>query len=261
MRLAFKLFSSIYLVIIFTIVSLITLVFYRDPKQRLDRISRNTAMFSPILLWIMDIRFKVKDHTHGRALNSGALVVANHVSYVDVFIMAALRPMLFISSVELSRKPFVGHVSRLGGTVFVERRKYTNLRKEIDNVTSVLKHDFVVTLFPEARTSEGVSVLPFKGALFEAAVKSGADVVPVCFRYLSVGGKPVTTENKDIVFYHSGHKFVPHIIKLFMYNDIEVEIELFPRISTQGKTRKQIVQQSYGLISRSYAGGPPDYHA
>ncbi|RQD66511.1 MAG: 1-acyl-sn-glycerol-3-phosphate acyltransferase [Desulfonatronovibrio sp. MSAO_Bac4] len=252
MRFIFKVLASIYLIIIFTIISLFTLIFFRDPRSRLDRISKNTAMFSPILLWIMGICIKIKDHEQDRFLGNKTLIVANHISYVDVFILAAIRPMLFISSVELSRKIFVGHVSKLGGTLFVERRKNTNLRQEIERITSVLRDGYVVTLFPEARTSDGKGVLPFKGALFEAAIKSETDVTPVCISYPSIDGQNLSLENKDVVVFHGGVKFFPHIINLFKYHNIEAEVEFFPRISTKGKRRKDVVVQSYELIEKSY---------
>ncbi|MCA1742587.1 MAG: hypothetical protein LC631_01345, partial [Desulfovibrionales bacterium] len=78
MRFIFKILASIYLIIIFTIISLFTLVFFRDTRARLERISKNTAMFSPILLWIMGIRINIKDHDQGRFLGDKTLIVANH---------------------------------------------------------------------------------------------------------------------------------------------------------------------------------------
>lgn len=252
MRFIFKILASIYLVLIFTIISLFTLIFFRDSRSRLERISKNTAMFSPILLWIMGIRINIKDHDRGRFLGDKTLIVANHISYVDVFILSAVRPMLFISSVELSKQIFIGHVSRLGGTLFVERRKNTTLRQEIEKISSVLSDGFVVSLFPEARTSDGKGVLPFKSALFEAAVKSKTDVTPVCIKYPYIDGQPFSMNNKDLIVYHGGVKFFPHIINLFRYHDIQAEVEIFPRISTKGKTRKEIVSKSYKLIEHSY---------
>lgn len=251
-RFLIKLFASIYLVIIFTVISVLTLVFFRGKKDRLERISRNTALFSPILLKLMGVSFKVKDHTLGKAFSGKSLVVANHVSYVDVFVLAAIRPMLFISSVELSGKLFVGHVSRLGGTVFVERRKYRNLRQEIQSIASVLEHGFAVVLFPEAGTSDGTALLPFRPSLFESAISSEADIVPVCIRYTKIDGRPVSMMNKDHIVFHGGVKFIPHIIQLFRHHDIEVEVSIFDRISTKDKSRKQLVRQTRGLIEDCY---------
>ncbi len=254
LRFLFKLLASIYLVIIFAVISLLTMVFYRNKKNRLERISRNTALFSPILLRIMGVKFKVMDHTHGKSLAGKSLVVANHVSYVDVFILAAIRPMLFISSVELSNALFVGHVSKLGGTVFVERRKYRNLRQEIGNIASVLDQGFIVVLFPEAGTSDGTALLPFRPSLFEAAIKSDADIVPVCIRYLKIDGQDLSFLNKDHIVFHGGVRLVPHIIQLFRHHDIEAEVNIFDRISTRGKGRKELVSKAYKLIFDCYPG-------
>jgi lyso-ornithine lipid O-acyltransferase len=254
MRFLFKFFASIYLVIIFAVISFFTIIFFRDKKNRLERISRNTALFSPILLKIMGIQFTLRDHTRGKGLEGKSMVVGNHVSYVDVFILAAMKPMLFISSVELSKTLFVGHVSKLGGTVFVERRKYRNLRNEISNIASVLDHGFRVVLFPEAGTSDGTALLPFRPSLFEAAIKSDADIVPVCIRYLKINGQDVSRKNKDYIVFHGGVKFIPHIIQLFRHHDIEVEVNILGRISTRGKSRKELVNQVYQLILGCRAG-------
>ncbi|MFP4109123.1 MAG: lysophospholipid acyltransferase family protein [Desulfonatronovibrio sp.] len=255
MRFLFKLLASIYLVVIFAMISIFTLVFFRDKQKRLERVSRNTALFSPILLRIMGISFKVYDYTGGKGLTGRSLVVANHVSYLDVFVLAAMRPMLFISSVELSRQLFVGHISRLGGTVFVERRKNRNLREEINNISSALDHGFTLVLFPEATTSDGSGLLPFKPSLFEAAIKSGAEVVPVCIRYLKIDGQPISTVNKDRVIFHGGVRLIPHIIRLFRHHRVEVEVSVFDRISTAKKNRKELVRQAHQIISSCYRSG------
>ncbi|MFO7728744.1 MAG: lysophospholipid acyltransferase family protein [Desulfonatronovibrio sp.] len=236
-------------------VSIFTLIFFRDKKKRLERISRNTALFSPLLLKIMGISFRVRDYTSGAGLAGKSLVVANHVSYLDVFMLAAIRPMLFISSVELSRQFFVGQVSRLGGTVFVERRKNKNLREEINNIASVLDHGFTLVLFPEATTSDGSALLPFKPSLFEAAIKSGAEVVPVCIRYLKVDGQPISAVNKDRVIFHGGVRLIPHIIRLFRHHHVEVEVSVFDRIPARGRNRKELVRLTHQIISACYRSG------
>lgn len=255
MRFLFKLLASIYLVVIFAMVSIFTFICFRDKQKRLERVSRNTALFSPLLLKIMGIRFRVRDYTAGAGIAGKSLVVANHVSYLDVFVLAAIRPMLFISSVELSRQFFVGHVSRLGGTVFVERRKNRNLREEINNIASVLDQGFTLVLFPEATTSDGSGLLPFKPSLFEAAIKSGAEVVPVCIRYLKIDGQSISPANKDRVIFHGGVRLVPHILRLFRHHHVEVEVSVFDRIPARGRTRKELVLLTHQIISACYRPG------
>ncbi len=255
MRFIFKVCASIYLVIIFTVVSLLTIIFYRDKKTRLERISKNTALFSPILLKIMGISYKVNDHSPGKGLTGKTLVAANHLSYVDVFVLAAVRPMLFISSVELSGTLLVGHISRMGGTVFVERRKYRNLRGEIKSIASVLNQGFTVVLFPEATTSDGTALLPFRPSLFEAAIISQADITPVCIRYLKINGRPLNMRTKDHIVFHGGVRLIPHMIRLFSHHDIEVEINVLEKIPVSGRSRKDLVRKAQQVIEDCYLEG------
>lgn len=118
----------------------------------------------------------------------GTLVAANHVSWLDIFVLVSLYPGGFIAMKELRGWPLIGRMIANAGTVFIDRGN----RKDADTVNTAivqaLRAGRNVCFFPEARTSSGSAVLPLKAALFESAVRARAPVQAVALRYYDVSG-------------------------------------------------------------------------
>ncbi len=127
----------------------------------------------------------------------GMLIVANHVSWLDIFVLATLYPCSFIGMQEIKRWPLIGTVARNAGTVFINRKN----RKDIDTINTTiaasLKKGQSVAFFPEARTSDGNGVLPFKAALFQSAIHANAPIQPVALRYYDANGRRTTCVTFD----------------------------------------------------------------
>lgn len=216
-----------------------------------------TSLGSKLGLYILGIHVNVCGKSVTKQIKP-VLQVANHMSYLDVLILSSISPSLFITSVELQNTFFLGLMARLGGSLFVERRSKTKLLQEIDRIVSVLRNGSTITLFPEGTSSNGEKVLPFKGALFLTAKRSNVEIQPVCIKYLTINGKPVSSSNRDSVFYYGDIVFFPHILKLLLVKRIEVEVTYFDPINTDGKDRKELVDISYAKISSKFMN---DYEA
>lgn len=123
---------------------------------------------------------------------TGTLVVANHVSWLDIFAMSALFPSSFIAKQEISNWPVLGKMGRNAGTVFINRNSRKDVEPINQAITAALKNGQNVSFFPEAKTSSGMDVLPFKAALFQSALDSGAPVQTVVLRYYDHLGQRTT---------------------------------------------------------------------
>lgn len=123
---------------------------------------------------------------------TGTLVVANHVSWLDIFAMSALFPSSFIAKQEISDWPVLGKMGRNAGTVFINRNSRKDVEPINQAITAALKNGRNVSFFPEAKTSSGMNVLPFKAALFQSALDSGAPVQTVVLRYYDHFGQRTT---------------------------------------------------------------------
>ncbi|SDK65969.1 1-acyl-sn-glycerol-3-phosphate acyltransferases [Actinopolyspora mzabensis] len=123
---------------------------------------------------------------------AGALVVANHVSWLDVLALQAVCPMRLLAKVEVRHWPLLGRLAVRAGTLFIERERPTRLPAAIGSVTEALRHGHVVGAFPEGTTRCGRASGQYRSAVFQAALEAGAPVRPVALRYELMSGEPTT---------------------------------------------------------------------
>lgn len=207
------------------------------------------------MLRLLGVRLHVKHRERFHSPGKGRLIVANHVSYLDILIIASLVPSVFITSVELGGTLLLGTLARLGGSMFVERRKATGLKQEIGLISRTLEDGFTVVLFPEGTTSNGERVHPFKKSLFDAAVDTQTDVLPLCLRYTAVNDEELTSRNRDSVFFYGGTTFLQHVPRLLALRSVDVEVLPLAVLRVhQDSSRKDLAEQAYDAISAAYPG-------
>lgn len=126
-------------------------------------------------------------------LAPGTLVVANHVSWLDVFVLNALCPLDFVAKDELRRWPLLGRLLAREGTVFLRRGFNRRLPLVVREIGHRLARGESVACFPEGTTSDGRRLLPFRAALFESAARSGAPVAAFVLQYRDGAGRHADT--------------------------------------------------------------------
>lgn len=127
------------------------------------------------------------------ALPDGACVIAaNHVSWLDIFLVLAHRPASFVSKSEAGAWPMIGKLLRAAGTILIDRGRRKAVHEALQQIRHRLNDQAAVAFFPEGTTSDGTGLLPFHANLFEAAMQPrSADasrwqpvpVVPIAIRY------------------------------------------------------------------------------
>ncbi|MEO6392653.1 MAG: lysophospholipid acyltransferase family protein [Pyrinomonadaceae bacterium] len=110
------------------------------------------------------------------------LLVANHLSYVDVIALAAQLDCAFVAKSEVATWPFIGALCRKMDTIFIDRRSKRDLQRALAQIDQTRASGLGVVLFAEGTSSDGTAVLPFKASLLATAARAG---VPV--HYASVG--------------------------------------------------------------------------
>src|ERR1043165_9219823 len=114
--------------------------------------------------------FEMETHVAGSVPRDG-LLACNHLSYLDVLVLAALTPSLFVAKSEVRQWPVFGWFARLAGTIFVNRSKPSQAARSADEIAVALRDGALVVLFPEGTSSGGETVLPFKSSLLEPATR------------------------------------------------------------------------------------------
>jgi len=120
---------------------------------------------------------------HGAPREREVLFVANHLSWFDILAMGGATGTAFVSKDSVARWPIVGWLARIGGTIFIARTERAAARTQADTLTAALAAGRPVTLFPEGTTNDGTAILPFRAALFAAALAAGVRVQPVAIDY------------------------------------------------------------------------------
>lgn len=113
----------------------------------------------------------------------GALLVANHISWLDIFVINAVQPAAFVCKDDVRDWPLIGWMCAKTDTVFIQRGSRRDAHRTAQDLTARLKSAHCVAVFPEGTTSDGHSLLPFHGAMLQPAVDLGSDVQPVALRY------------------------------------------------------------------------------
>ena len=139
--------------------------------------------------------------THG-------LVVANHLSYLDILILSAAMPCFFVAKMEIGGWPFFGKAARTGGTIFLDRSSLDSAMTVADQMAERLKLPIPVLLFPEGTSTDG-HMLRFHSRLIDPATTAGAQITTAAIRYVLEDGTP----ERELCWY-GDEQFVPHLMKV-----------------------------------------------
>jgi 1-acyl-sn-glycerol-3-phosphate acyltransferase len=144
----------------------------------------------------------------GTAPTSG-LLVSNHLSYLDIVVFGALGPAVFIAKREVKSWPVFGWLAILAGTVFVDRRRRSAVRRSNEKITGALEAKQLVVLFPEGTSTDGSTVLPFKSSLLAPVLATNMPITTACMKYTMADG-----DVAEEVCYWKDMTLVPHLINL-----------------------------------------------
>jgi lyso-ornithine lipid O-acyltransferase len=162
-------------------------------------------------------RLSIVHETFGVSTSAG-LTVSNHLTYLDILMYGAVSPFVFVAKSEVRRWPLLGVLASLGGTIFVERSRSMQASEAGEQIEEALRDGIPVLLFPEGTSSDGAEVLPFRPALFEAAIRTGASVTPAAIRYQ-------TAETAErAVTYWGEMVFVPHLYRTLCIRELRAEV-------------------------------------
>ncbi|GAB2761418.1 hypothetical protein GCM10027072_69840 [Streptomyces bullii] len=130
--------------------------------------------------------------TGAAAPAGGLLLVANHVSWLDIPLLAAVRPARMLAKTEVRRWPVAGRLAARGGALFIDRDRLRALPETVARIARALRDGQAVGVFPEGSTWCGRAQGPFRRAVFQAALDAGVPVQPVRIHYRRADGAPGT---------------------------------------------------------------------
>ena len=197
---------------------------------RADHVRRKCVQgFHRYACWLLNIKVSVEgDLYQGRPM----LMVANHASYIDVFVLGSIAPMSFTPKKEIEKWPVIGFLCKLSDCVFVERRP-SEIKTAQVQIQQKLANGKIVTVFPEGTTNDGNAVKHFKSSMFYLAEQGVCDpplpVQPATVAYTHMNGELLDREGaRDAIAWHGDADFAPHFMQLLGLRSIKAKIVLHP---------------------------------
>jgi len=191
----------------------------------------------------------------------GALLVANHVSWLDIHVIHSLLPARFVSKAEVRNWPVIGWLAdKAGGTLFLERTRKSDAKRMNEVMAGHLRDGDCLALFPEGTTSDGGDLLPFYPGLFQPAVAADATIWPARIRYLDKAGRHCPD-----AAYYGDMSLMASLQRILHARSIVAEIEFLPTIPAHGQGRKELAAQAEAAIRATWVadgrGSAPDTDA
>ena len=175
------------------------------------------------------------EHRGGVPALEHALVVANHVSWLDIFVINALDPCRFVAKAEIRSWPVMGWLAAGAGTVFIARGNRRELRHVFKGLVEVLQQGERVALFPEGTTGLQGGVLPVHANLFEAAIDAGVPVQPYALAYVDAdGGLHPSIE------YVGDTTFVDSLLRILQGPPVKARLACLAPLDSVGAHRREL---------------------
>ena len=180
----------------------------------------------------------------------GTLIVANHISWLDVLALLAVQPGMLLAKREVGEWPLVGTLVRRAGTRFIDRGSPRELPNTVRELAALLRSGESVIVFPEGTTWCSSPGGPFRRATFQAALDAGAPVRPVTLSYASHGA-PTT-----LPAYVSDGTFVGSLHRIAAARGLSVRVTAHPALSPAGHDRRSLAALAHDVVSGQRAAIP-----
>jgi len=221
------------------------------PRAAAERRRALVAWWAAKLLRIMGIAVDVEGDPP--ASGPGAMIAANHVSWLDIFAIQAVRSTRFVAKSEVRDWPLAGWIAERAGTLFIRRGLRREAARTNEHVQAALAAGDCVGIFPEGTTTEGDAMLKFHASLFEPAVAHALRVYPCAVRYQHADGSQCRA-----VAYVGDLSFMQSLGLAIRQRGVVVRIRFAPMVETAGLSRREVSARARASIASLLGLPPPD---
>lgn len=174
-----------------------------------------------------------------------ALIVANHISWLDIFVINSIHPCRFVTKSDVRTWPLIGWLCAKSGAIFIARGRLRDVRKIFEGLVVSIRAGERVAFFPEGTTSAQGGLSPFHANLFEAAIDAEVPIRPYALRYTDAQGRlhPAADFIGDM-------SAVQSMIAVFSAGKMEAELICLPIIETKDCLRRDLASAAqYSIAS------------
>ena len=216
---------------------------------RLPGRGRLSTRYSRTVCALLNVRINVVGTPPS---HHSVLILSNHVSWLDILVITATVPVIFVAKREVRRWPLIGWVARARGTVFVERERRRQTAEAASDIAQYLAEGQSIVLFAEGTSSDGNRVLPFRpalvGALREALAQVEAGkriaVQPLSVGYTGLLGLPMGRQHRPVVAWYGDRDLFPHLVEFLRRGAVDVTLTWGEPVEHDGVSDRKAVVQS-----------------
>lgn len=190
----------------------------------------------------------MKIETRGEPPRPPFFLVANHLSYVDIIVLAARLDCTFIARSDVAHWPIIGLLCRSMGTIFIDRASRSDIPRVIALMEEAIGRGQGVVLFPEGTSSEGAKVLKFNSSLLEPAARAG---YPVSYASLSYRTPPGCVPARLSVCWWGDMTFTRHLLDLLRVPEFTATL-IFGAQTIQDGDRKALARRLWQAVDEQF---------
>ena len=197
-----------------------------------------------------------------RSTAAPALILSNHVSWLDICVITALAPVVFVAKSEVARWPVLGWLAKLQRTVFINRQARHQTGAATREIAGRLLGGDAVVLFAEGTSSDGIRVLPFRSSLVGAVHHALGDsthhthvtVQPMSLAYIGFSGVPMGRGLRERVAWYGDAELVPHLLHVLSSGAVDVTVSWGEAVAYDMRAdRKAIAREAEKSVRRMTA--------
>ena len=202
------------------------------PKWSTEQREMRVQAWALQLLALWGIHLRVL----GQPVASGpALIVSNHISWLDILVIHAARYCRFVSKSDIRGWPLVGTLATGAGTLYIERSRRKDALRMVGDMAQAMKDGDVLAVFPEGTTSDGLSLLPFHANLIQSAIEAQAPVQPMSLQFVDA----LTGELTLAPCYIGDDTLLASVWRTLTAPPIEAVVHFGPLQHADGRDRRQ----------------------
>jgi 1-acyl-sn-glycerol-3-phosphate acyltransferase len=212
---------------------------------RIGRVSLEEFMIAH-WSWFLCRVFGVRVRISGDIQPGPVLIVANHVSWLDIQVMHSAASMGFVGKAEIRRWPVLGFLARAGDTIFIERGSHASSADVTQALVERLNMGRRVAIYPEGGIRPGDHVGVFHARLFKAAVEADCLIQPVMIRYMRDGKR-----DPELTFIH-GENLVSNMLRMLGRPLSDAELCFLSPFAPAGLPRRELARRAQAAVTAAF---------
>lgn len=233
--------KKIILTLIHLVIGILCIVFFpiinRESRRNLIK------LWSLLLLKIFKINLIVNNDLKKILAKKNYLIVSNHISWLDIFVINSAYPVTFVAKHSISKWPILNWLVKASETIFIDRKKITKIKETSKEIEDYLESKGSICIFPEGTSTDGSRLLDFKSNLLQTAINKDIEILPVAIQYLH--------DNKfcSAPAYYNDLSLFDSIINLIKLDNIVAKLTILPEIKSSFD-RKVLANKAYAKINK-----------